>query len=300
MCRTGPVTRKKGDHESVLAWASWKLTLRQGFLQKWLRLNHSLENGGWAIRGEDRNQAWCVTSVSYLRSALPRVRKGKGVGAARLLVTSVTDGSKLSPRRTCRYFQICEQTAKHRARGGDPRVTYSRKGSALQAVGNSHHFLESFYFPGKMIASARGGWHADGKHRTGAYSGGGIRGRRGRRIVLADVYMGMTCAGLCSGFSQNHRYRNTSILEFISKNSSYTHAPTHPASSINYPLSICDIREMKTIWSLNKLYTHTMRIFATITTKRKLRRKYLNHSWTLSSSVFNFKLWVKVMCTVLI
>lgn len=89
----------------------------------------------------------------------------------------------------------------------------------------------NLYFPGKMIASARGGWHANGKHRTGAYSGGGTRGRQGPCIVLADVYMGMTCAGLCSGFSQNHRYRNTSILEFISKNSSYPHAPTHPASS---------------------------------------------------------------------
>lgn len=121
--------------------------------------------------------------------------------------------------------------AKHRARWGDPRVTHSRKGSALQAVGNSRHFLESFYFPGKMIASAHGDWHADEKHRTGAYSGGRTRGRQGPRIVLADVYMGMTSAGLCSGFSQNHRYRNTSILEFISKNSSYTHAPTHPASS---------------------------------------------------------------------
>lgn len=69
--------------------------------------------------------------------------------------------------------------AKHRARWGDPRVTHSRKGSALQAVGNSRHFLESLYFPGKMIASARGGWHADEKHRTGAYSGGGTRGSQG-------------------------------------------------------------------------------------------------------------------------
>lgn len=83
-----------------------------------------------------------------------------------------------------------------------------------------------------MIASACGGWHEDEKHRTGASSGGGTRGRRGPHVVLADDYVGMICAGLCSGFSQNHRYINTSILEFISKNSSYTHVPTQPASSI--------------------------------------------------------------------